>query len=281
MNRRWEPWLLIAPGMALFAVFGLAPVLWGLAGSVVETGYYGRGWIGFSAVTDVMTMELFWHSVVVTLRFTAVLLPVTVAVTMTAAVVLSWAHRSLQAAARLAFFVPTVVSVMMIAFVWDLLVRPNGVINKILGTDILWIASNPYAFWSLSAMTVSIMIGGWLIIMMASFTSIDTQLYEAARLDGCSRVQEAWHITIPGIRPVITYSVVMMFSGYLQIWEVPYSMTGGGPNYGTTTVMLLIYQEAVLSGRLPQASVMSMFLLVLVLVTLGLYRIISGRRLLF
>ena len=281
MHKRWEPWLLIAPGMLLFVVFGFAPVLMGLAGSVVDMGYYGTGWIGFQAVVDVFTWGLFWHSVKTTLLFVAVLLPATFALTMTAAVVLSWARSELQALGRLAFYVPSVVSVMMITFVWDLLLRPNGAVNRILGTDILWIASNPYAFWSLSVMTVPIIFGGWLVIMMAAFSSIDTQLYEAAKLDGCTRVQEAWHITMPGIRPVITYAAVMMFSGYLQFWEIPYSMTGGGPNYGTTTIMLLIYQEAVLSGHLPQASVMSMFLLVMVMGSLGLYRLVSGRRLLF
>ena len=265
----------------MFFVFCIAPAVMGLVGSFFELGYYGRGWIGFGAWADVFSSVIFWKSVKTTLLFTAVILPAIICGALFVAVVLSWANQTIQTVMRTAFYVPFTVSILMISIIWHFIVEPEGLLNQILGTDILWVSSNPYAFWTLSVLTSTVLMGTWLIFLMAALSSVDPTLYEAARLDGCSRWQEALYITMPGIRPVITFTAVMAFVGLLQYWEVPYAMTGGGPNYGTSTMMLLIYQEGVVSGRMAQASAMTTFLLVVALGFMGLYRLISRRRLLF
>ena len=280
MNRRWEPWLLVGPGLALYAVFGFLPILWAGVGSVYETGFYGRGWLGFQAFVDVFSNARFWTSLWVTVKFTAVLLPIGMFLTVAISVILSWAGSKLQSLARLAFFVPTVTSAMMISLAWRWIVLPGGPLSRLIGGDILWIASNPYAFWTICVMVVSISIGGSLLYMMAAFLSVDQEIYEAARLDGCNRIQEAWYVTVPAVMPVIVFLGVGRLSGLLQICQFPYSMTGGGPNYSTTTIMLLIYQEGIGAGRLPQASVMSLFLMVMVVGLVLLYRLISKRKIL-
>jgi multiple sugar transport system permease protein len=281
LSRWWEPWVLVTPGILLFTVFSLVPVVTGLLGSFVEFGYYGRGWIGFGAWSDVLSSEVWWKSVKTTLLFMGVMLPTIIAGALFVAVVLSWANQTIQVVMRTAFYVPATVSILMLAIMWHFIVVPEGLLNRILGTDILWVASNPYAFWTLSVLTSTVLMGTWIIYLMAALSSIDSTLYEAARIDGCTRWQEARYITIPGIRPIIVFTSVMAFVGLLQYWEVPYAMTGGGPNYGTSTMMLLIYQEGVVSGRMAQASAMTTFLLALAMGCLGLYRLISRRRLLF
>lgn len=278
--RRWEPWLLVGPGLALYLVFGLGPILMAVLGSVVEMGYYGRGWIGFSAFKDVLTSPRFWRSVWITLKFTLVLFPSTMVLIAVISIVLSWAGNKLQAVVRMAFYVPSVISGVMISLAWRWIVMPGGPLSRISG-DILWLGSNPYAFWTISVMVLSVSIGGSMVYLMAAFVAVDSQLYEAARLDGCNKAQEAWYITIPLVVPVITFVGVTRLVGLLQIWEFPYAMTGGGPNYATTPIMLLIYQEAEVVGNVTRASVMSLFLLVLVATILLVYRLVSGRRLLF
>lgn len=280
LRRWWEPWVLVGPGLALYLVFGLGPILVAVLGSVVEMGYYGRGWVGLSAYRDVLTSPRFWRSVWVTLKFTAVLFPISMVLIATTAVVLSWAGSKLRAFALTAFHVPCVVSGVMVSMAWRWIVMPGGPLSRISG-DILWLGSNPYAFWTICAMVLSMSVGGSLVYLIAAFVAVDSQLYEAARLDGCNKAQEAWYITIPLVMPVITFVSVTRLVGLLQIWEFPYAMTGGGPNYATTPIMLLIYQEAEVAGNVTRASVMSLFLLVLVVAILGVYRLVSGRRLLF
>lgn len=278
--KRWEPWVLVGPGMVFYLVFGLGPILMAGIGSVVEMGYYGRGWIGFTAYRDVLTNPRFWRAVWITLKFTLVLFPAVMTLIITISVVLSWAGNKLQSVARMAFYVPCTVSGVMISMAWRWIVLPGGPLSRITG-DILWLGSNPYAFWTISVMVLSVGVGGSLVYLMAAFVAIDSQLYEAARLDGCNKGQEAWYITIPLVMPVITFLGVSQVVGLLQIWEMPYAMTGGGPNYSTTPIILLIYQEAEVAGRVAHASVMTLFLLVFVATLLIAYRLVSGRRLLF
>ena len=281
MNRRWEPWLLVGPGLALYAVFGFLPIIWAGVGSVYETGFYGRGWIGFEAFADVFSSARFWESLWITLKFTAVLLPIGMFLTVSISVVLSWVGEKLQSFARLAFFVPTATSAIMISLAWRWIVLSGGPLDKLVGGDILWVASNPWAFWTICMMVVSVSVGGSLLYVMAAFLSVDQEIYEAARLDGCDKVQEAWYVTLPAVMPVIVFLTVGRLSGLLQIWQFPYAMTGGGPNYSTTTIMLLIYQEGIGGGRMTHASVMSLFLMVFIVGLLVLYRLISKRKILF
>lgn len=275
--RKREPWLLLAPGLLLYAVFGIAPIVMSLVGSMVDSGSFGEGWIGLRAWREVLSGARFWKAVGTTLKFTAVLLPITMALSVSLAVVLSWARGKLRAFGRLAFYVPTVVSAMMISLIWRWVLAPNGVVNHLLGTDALFLGSNPWAFWSICAMVVSVTLGGPIIYLMAAFATVDPELYEAARLDGCGPWQEARYVTLPSVAPVLLYLTVIRLSGTIQLWQFPYSVTGGGPNYGTTTLMLMTYQEAFIHTRFAHASVMSVVLVVLVGGLLLLSRVITGK----
>jgi len=278
MTKRWESWLLATPALVAFAVFGLTPIFMASFGSVYEFGMFGRGWIGFEAFVDVFTSHRFWMVLWVTVKFALVIFPSEIILVVVISVVLSWAHQKIQAAARAALYVPSVAAGVMISFAWRFLVLPGGPLSRITG-DILWLGSNPYAFWTISTMVVTTAVGSSVVVLMAGFVSVDSTLYEAARLDGCNDRQVARYITIPLVAPVIVYLGAMRFVGILQIWEYPWAMTGGGPNYSTTAIMLYIYQDAS-TGRVPQASVMSLVLMTIVAGTLLVYRL-CGRKILF
>lgn len=271
---------MLIPGLILYGVFGLAPIAMSVVGSFVDMGAYSEGWIGLRAWKEVLGNRRFWEATWTTLKFTAVLLPITMGLVVAISVVLSWAGGKLRAFGRLAFYVPTVTSAMMLSIIWRWALSPNGAINTLLGTDVMFIGSNPAAFWSISAMVVSVGLGAPVIFLMAAFAAIDPELHEAARLDGCNAAQETWHITIPGVMPVLVFLTVTRVSGLVQLWQFPYSVTGGGPNYGTTTIMLMTYREAFVHTRFPQASVMSVVILLLVGGLLALSRVITGKRIL-
>lgn len=278
--RKWEPWLLLAPGLALYAIFGIAPIIMTAVGSVVGMGAYSEGWIGLKAWGEVLGSARFWKSIGTTMKFVVVLLPITTALVVVLSVVLSWARGKLRSFGRFAFYVPCVVSAMMISVIWRWALAPNGAINNLFGTELLFLGTNPAAFWSICAMVVSTGLGAPIIYLMASFAVVDPEVHEAARLDGCNRAQEAWYVTLPAIAPVLMYLMVVRLSGLAQIWQFPYSMTGGGPNYGTNTLMLMTYQEAFIHTRFAHASVMSLVMVVLVGGLLMLSRVITGQRIL-
>lgn len=279
LNKR-EAWLLIAPALAVYLVFNIVPIAMSFIGSMVDGGSYGEGWIGLAAWKEVFASARFWQAIGTTMLFTVVLVPLTMVLIVAASVVLSWASGKLRSFGRLAFYVPTVTSAMMISIIWRWALAPNGLINRVLGTDILFIGSNPAAFWSICAMVVSMTLGAPIIYLMAAFATIDPELYDAAKLDGCGPWQEARHVTLPGVGPVLLYLVVLRLTGTIQLWQFPYSVTGGGPNYGTNTLMLMTYQEAFVHTRIPQASVMSAVLVVMVCGLLVLSRVITKQKVL-
>ena len=280
MHKRWEPWVLIGPGLVLYLIFGFAPLIMAVAGTVYEFGAYGLGWIGGSAYKAVFQSPAFWKSMLVTAKYVVYLLPSSMVLTVFCAMVLSWVGEKLQSIARFVFVVPTIVSAMMISVAWKYLYAQQGIINRVLGTQIPFLGQNPYAFWSIAVMVLFTSIGGTVIYVTAAFLSVDTELYEAAKLDGCNRAQETWHITLPVTMPILVFLTIQRLVGLLQTWQFPYAMTGGGPNYGTTTVLFYVFQEAFVNGRMPRAAVMSLVILVASLLVLIPYRLISGKRIL-
>ena len=251
-----------------------------LLGTVVDFGYYGEGWLGFKAYVSVFTSTRFWSSVWVTMKFVIILLPASISLMILTGVIVSWAGHKVQTTIRATYFIPTIAPAIMISFSWRWLVSPGGPLSWLIG-DTLMLGSNPYAFWTIAVMILTTSVGGSLVYFAAALVAIDSQLYEAAALDGCSRRQIAWHITIPLAMPIIMFMSVQRLSGLLQTWQFPYAMTGGGPNYSTTTLMLCIYQTGLSSSQVPQGAVMSLFLLVLTIGLMLVYRWVSGRKILF
>lgn len=268
-----NPWPLLLPGLILYAVFTLAPIVMTFSGTFVDTGAFGDGWIGLAAWREVFAARRFWFAMLNTVKYTAILVPATMVISIAIAVVLSWSR--FKGFGRMAFYVPTITSAVMISIIWRWILAPQGPLTGL--TGVLFLGSNPWAFYSIAIMTLSVTLGGPIIYLMASFAIIDKSLYEAARLDGCNGWQEAWHITIPGIAPVLLFLTIERIAGVVQLWQFPYAVTGGGPNYGTTTLMLIAYQEGFRNSRIPNASVISVILMGMVGGLVYLTRVITRR----
>ena len=280
MKRGWEPWLLAGPSIVLYIVFTLSPLVVSVLTSVFDFGYYGEGFIGLRAFKEVFAHKRIFEAAWTTIKYTGVLLPLSMAAAIGISVVLSWTGEKLRTIGRALYFIPTSVSIFMVTIAWRYILSVNGALNHLLGTETLWLASNPLAFWTTTVVALSVSVGSLPIYIMGAFLSIDDEVLEAAKLDGCSRLQEAWHIKIPMIAPVLIFLTIQRLAGFLQIWQVPYSLTGGGPNYGTNTLVLHLIQTGFVQRDFPQGAVMSLFLLLIVLGVLIPYRLISGKRIL-
>jgi multiple sugar transport system permease protein len=193
------------------------------------------------------------------------------------AVLLSRAMRGMRIF-RTIYFLPVVLPAVPVMFLWMMMFNPrSGLINQFLGLfgidGPLWLNSPVWSKPSLILMSLW-GIGGIIVIFLAGLQDIPEYLYEAADLDGASRLQKFWKITVPLLSPVIFFNVVTGLIAASQVFTEAYIMTGGGPLESTTFVNLKIYLLAFKDVKMGYASAMAwVMFLILVPMTLLLFKV--------
>nr|WP_231747425.1 sugar ABC transporter permease [Auraticoccus cholistanensis] len=165
---------------------------------------------------------------------------------------------------RSALYVPHIVSLTTVAVVWLWIYSPNGLVNEVLTTVGLapqsWLLEQESALPAVAAMRVWKALGSNMVLLLAGLQSIPGELYEAASTDGAGALQRFRHITLPGLRPILTYVVAMDIIFLAQGFAELFILTGGGPLASTTTVNYLIYTEAFQYNGFGSASAMAFVL---------------------
>lgn len=174
---------------------------------------------------------------------------------------------------RVAYFIPTVTSSVVISHMFLYIYSTTGLLNHVLG----WFGIPPHnwmedvrtALPAIMAMNIWTTAGQYMVIFTAGLNDIPEEYYEAAKVDGATYWQRLWYITLPLLRPVTLFVSMMSVIGTLQLFDQPYLMTNGqgGPADATMTVMLYIYKNA-FGGyfRMGYASALSVLLFLLILV---------------
>ncbi|MGP6139882.1 MULTISPECIES: carbohydrate ABC transporter permease [unclassified Jeotgalibaca] len=148
---------------------------------------------------------------------------------------------------RTLVFLPSVTSLVAYSIIFKYLFSNNGIVNKILMSisliddPILWL-SNP--FWAKVLIIIAITwrwTGYNMIFFLSALQNISPEIYEAARIDGASSIQQFFKITVPMLKPVILFTTVTSTIGTLQLFDEPMNITGGGPGNATTTISQYIY----------------------------------------
>ncbi|AUX45035.1 ABC transporter permease [Sorangium cellulosum] len=265
----WTAYLLLAPYLALFALFVAAPILLGVWISLHDWDPFlpERPWVGLGNYADLFRSGSpirgnFWRSLRATAIFTALSVPVLVVVPLLVALALNrrFPGRSFF---RAMFFAPYVLGVAVVALMWRLLLDPHiGVVNHLLGklgfpSDTGWTTAVPWVWISLVGMTVWWTLGYNAVIYLAGLQNIHRELYDAARIDGASRWQQLRHVTLPGLRPVFVFVVMVTFLGSANMFGQAYLVTGGGPGSETRTTIMYIAEEGFRNFRLGAAAAMS------------------------
>jgi multiple sugar transport system permease protein len=246
-------WAFCGPFIALFATFGLWPVLSSLSMSVTDITArdirtpFSVNFVGLAHYTALFTDPTFLRAAVNTLYFVAVGIPLTMIIALAVAVALNSGIRRAKGFFRVGYFAPVVTSVVAIAVVWRYLYEPDGMINSILavvgihGPD--WLNDPNWAMPALILMAVWRHFGIPMVIFLAGLQSIPADLLEAARVDGATRWQAFRHITLPLLRPTTLVVAVLLSIGYLQFFEEPFVMTNGGPLGSTTSISYYAYEQ--------------------------------------
>jgi multiple sugar transport system permease protein len=269
-------WIFLAPALAVIGVFFFLPVIASFVLSITDFDIDAIGdlsnarVVGLANYTTLFQNPLFWTALQNTFYFALVGGPLTVAVSLAAALLLNAKLVRFRTLFRTIYFIPFVTTLVAVAVVWRYLYHPQyGLLNWGLGflgvEPIDWLADPKWA------MPASILLAVWknfgynMLIFIAGLQAIPEELYEAAHLDGAGPWQRFRHVTLPSLAPTFFFVGVVTMIGYFQLFAEPYVMTAGGPLRSTTSLVLLMYEEGFRWWRLGAAAAIAFLLFLIIL----------------
>lgn len=288
MGRRWAGLGFAAPALALLAVFFVLPTLAALLLSFTDFDVYTVAdphrlrlvWLG--NYERLLHDGRFWTALGNTLWFVAVAGPLSVGVSLAAALLVDAKVVRGRAIFRTVLFLPVVTTLVAVAVVWRYLYHPRyGVLNQLLGLigvpPIDWLGDPRWALPALALLAVWKGFGFNMLVFLAGLQGIPERLYEAAALDGAGRWQEFRHVTVPQLAPTFLFVGIITAIGYLQLFAEPYVMTQGGPSDSTLSVVLLMYEEGFRWWNLGYGAAVAVVLFVVILAASVLQLVVQRR----
>jgi multiple sugar transport system permease protein len=290
---RWG-YALLAPALLVVALVALYPLGYTLYLSfqekVIKLPWLPQGWVGLANYRELLTSLRFWQALGHTVMFTVVSVSVELVLGLLAALAI---HRArfltglIRAAVLLPWAIPTVVAAVM----WLFLVNPAfGLIPMLLrwlgfSGRALVLLAHPWSAWA-----VIIAADVWkttpfmTLLLLAGLQVIPGELYEAAAMDGASRWQTFWRLTLPLLKPALLVALIFRTAQAFMIFGHIYTLTGGGPGTATETLAFLNYQAILNDMRFGYGSALSVLIFLgslgfalLYLRTLGLHPEGEGR----
>jgi lactose/L-arabinose transport system permease protein len=275
---RW-PYLFISPFYILFLIFGVYPILFSLYLSFTE--WKGLGPIKFVGLRNfelLLKDKIFWQSMTNGVILFFMYVPIMTFLALVLAMILNSKRVRGFRFFRTLLFIPYIMNIVAAGFTFRLLLNQKyGLVNALLGifniAPVPWLESVWGGRVSLCLLVIWAWLGYNMVIMLAGLQTIPGELTEAALIDGASSTQAFFYVTIPLMRPVILFSVVLSTMGSFNLFSEIYNLTGGGPINATLTPVIVIFDQAFGNFRLGYASAMSyLYFLILFVLTLLQFR---------
>ncbi|MCY3781171.1 MAG: sugar ABC transporter permease [Chloroflexi bacterium] len=262
----------ILPTLLSFLVFFLIPTISGFGMSFFEWDFFSEPeYVGMENFAELFSDRLFLRTLRNTAIFAVAATSLNVGLGMFIAIgINSIKWRWLKAFLRTSYFIPFVISTVVVALLFGFLLQEStGVVNYYfsrLGIDrIPWLTSSTWAFRSIVLIDVWKHVGFFTLIFLAGLQGIPSELYEAAVVDGAGRRVRLTRITIPLLTPSLFFALIIALIGAFQVFESMYVLTNGGPGDATRTVVMLLYREAFGSFNMGYAASMAVVLFVIIL----------------
>ncbi|GAA4244431.1 carbohydrate ABC transporter permease [Dactylosporangium darangshiense] len=282
--RRLNPaYLYLLPSLTLIAVFIAEPI----AGSGWMSlhdwtiGEETHRWIGLDNYVELFGDERFRNALTVTWLYTAVVVVGQVGLGFALAL---WLRRTtwLTKVLRSAFFFPTVASFAVVGVVWKFLLDPQvGLVNGWLGrigiVGPTWLTDTRLALPTVMAIGIWKGAGFSMIVLLAALQDVPRELIEASTLDGAGRWQQLRAVVLPAVRPALLFTVVIATVTSLQLFDLVYVMTSGGPLFHTESIVAYLYQRGFVEFRMGYASAIAWVLFLMILAVSLLQLRIGGR----
>jgi multiple sugar transport system permease protein len=283
-------WGFLAPALLLLGAFFGVPVIAGLLLSLTDFDLYAIGsvsnarFVGLENYVRLLRSPDMWSALRNTLYFVLVGGPLSVTLSLAAALLLVDRAVRLRGVFRTIYFTPVVTTLVGVALVWRYLYHPRyGLVNDALArlglTPVDWLSDPRWAMPAIILLAAWKNFGYNMLIFVAGLQAIPAELYEAAAVDGAGAWRRFRDVTLPGLAPVFLFVAVTSMIGYFQLFAEPYVMTQGGPLGSTRSVVLLMYEEGFRWWRMGVASALAVLLLLITLAaTLLLLRARRGER---
>lgn len=255
--KKTVPYLFITPYLVFFILFGLVPLVLCLIVSFTKWDYVTpMEWYGlnnfkliFGTIGSGKVSKDFWDAVLHTLLFVAIETPILIIIPLLLATLIARC-KTVRKFSMGFFYFPTLLSITTVCILWNFLLDTNaGIINYLIGKEIPWITQMPYAWISIFLLSTWWGVGGNMILYVAAIVNVPQDLIEASKIDGAGSVRRFFSVTLPSIRTTLVYTIITTTIGSFNMLGQAQVLTAGGPNYGTKTAMMLIYETAFGSGN--------------------------------
>lgn len=266
-------WMLLTPTLLVIIVVAGIPVLLSIREAVFqtnsgvnpETGLISAGerFVGLENFTNIFagenqvegsfgTMHRFWNAFLNTTAITVICVLLETVLGVIMALIMAKAFRG-RGLVRAGILVPWAIPTIVSALMWKLIFDSSGVMNRILGTEVLWLADTAASFWAIVIADVWKTAPFIALLTLAGLQTIPAEVYEAAKVDGASTWQIFVRITLPMVKPTLVVAVLFRTLDTLRMFDLPYGMIGPG-KYRVETLSIFAYQEAAQTRYGPAAA---------------------------
>ncbi len=273
--------LLISPFIAGFLLFTLYPFICSFILGMTNSRTVGQTeFIGFENYKTMFGSNSFRRALEVTLKYAIILVPLKLIVSLMTAVLLNLEIKGIGFF-RTAFYIPSILGAnLAVVIMWQYLFTAKGLINQFLelfgASPISWYGDPDAALYIIILLRLW-EFGSTMIIFLAALRDIPRELYDAAKVDGCSCIRSFFSITLPQIKGVIFINLILQTISALQEFNAPYMITSGGPLKSTYTVGMLIYDEMFKYGEIGYANAVSWVLFTVIALAVGIMYLVTGR----
>lgn len=273
--------LLILPFIAGFILFTAYPFISSfLLGLTDYNGIRSPEFIGGENYSRMLTDKGFLNAAAVTLKYTAILVPLKLIFSLFAAIVLNMQIKGMGVY-RTIFYIPSILgSNLAVVIMWQFLFTADGLANQLLEA----VGLSPIGWYGNSAAAMGIIIllrlwefGSTMVIFLNALRDIPKEYYEAARVDGCGRIRGFFSITLPLLKNVFFLNLILQIIAAMQEFNAPYMITGGGPLKGTYTLGMLVYDEMFSYHNMGYANAISWVMFVIIALIVGIMTAVTKR----
>lgn len=220
--------------------------------------------VGLKNYSDLFQMAQFWQVFVNTIVYALAVTVLGTAIPLVLAAVLNSKIRN-KNFYKTSYFLPFITPMIVIAMIWQWIFDPNiGVLNLVLKSNIQWLYDVKTAMIALIIVSVWKLVGYNMVIFLSGFSSISEQVYEAADIDGASKVRTFFNITVPLLTPTIFFVLLITTISSFQVFDLIYLMTQGGPENSTNVLVYWLYKNAFEFFNVGKASAIAYVLFVFI-----------------
>lgn len=274
--KKLSPYFFLIPSLLIFSVFLFYPFFKTIYLSLYKTDKMGlpKKFVGMENYRKLLTSTSFYNSLLVTLIFVLIVVIGSMSLGLIGAVLCNKAFPGIRVFST-AYALPMAIASSSAAMIFKIMLHPSvGIVNKLLGLSINWISDPRYALICVAVLTAWLNSGINFLYFSAGLSNIDETIYERASVDGANEWQKFYRLTLPGLSPILFYTLVVNIIQAFQSFGQVKILTQGGPGESTNLIVYSIYRDAFFNFKFGNAAAQSIILfLIIMCLTLVMFKL--------